>query len=278
MKKILVFLLTAVFLLSIAVGASAYPMSSRPARLDDGADLLTDAEEAELTGLLDQISEEWQTDVIVATAESIGGRYIESYADDYYDANGFGFGENADGILLLIVMEDSDWALSTCGRAIDVFTDDRQAAMSSQFLPYLSGGEYLKAFRTYAAYCETYLKLGLPEDSWEDDPQSDTREEWSSKDYLKWIPIALAIGLVIGLIVTASLKKQLKSVRMNNAAGSYVRGGLNLTTATDLFLYRKVDRIEIPRDDYHGSGGHHGGSSVHMSSSGRSHGGSHGHF
>ena len=57
-------------------------------------------------------------DVIVVTVASLDGKTAESYADDYFDFNGYGLGQDRDGILLLLSMEDRDWAISTHGFAL----------------------------------------------------------------------------------------------------------------------------------------------------------------
>ena len=73
-----------------------------------------------------------------------------AYADDFYDYNGYGYGDSRDGILLLISMEERDWRISTCGYGITVFTDAGQEYISDKFLPYLSDGDYSEAFTKYA--------------------------------------------------------------------------------------------------------------------------------
>ena len=42
-----------------------------------------------------------------------GGKTAEAYADDYYDYNGYGYGENDDGLLLLVSMGEREWAITT---------------------------------------------------------------------------------------------------------------------------------------------------------------------
>ena len=88
-------------------------------RLVDKAELLSDSEKTELLYTLDEISERQQVDVVVLTVPSLEGASPMEYADDFYDNNGYGFGDNHDGILFLISMEERDWYISTTeiGRA-----------------------------------------------------------------------------------------------------------------------------------------------------------------
>ena len=89
---------------------------------------------------------------------------------------------------------------------------------------------------------------------------------------LIWIPVSIAIGGVLALIVVGVMKGQLKSVRSQAAANSYLKpGSLNVTESRDLFLYSQASRTEKPKDN-------DSGSSTHTSSSGTTHGGGGGKF
>ena len=85
------------------------------------------------------------------------------------------------------------------------------------------------------------------------------------------------IGFFSGGIPAGAMKRKMKSVEKEYGAANYARGGLNLRVKDDRFLYANVSKTPIPHDSGNRSSGG-GGSSVHFSSSGRSHGGSHGKF
>ena len=70
--------------------------------------------------------------------------------------------------------------------------------------------------------------------------------------------IALAVGLLIGLLVAFSLKSQLKTVSFRRNATGYVKkGSFRLTRDRDIFLYRTHTRIYSPQQ--RSSGGSRGG-------------------
>ena len=83
------------FLLCVVqnVNAEDVPAGSELPRLVDDADILIDSEEKELNQQLDTVSEEQECDVIVVTVDSLNGKTVEEYADDYYDDNSYGYGE-----------------------------------------------------------------------------------------------------------------------------------------------------------------------------------------
>ena len=153
----------------------------------------------------------------MVTTDSLNGKTPEAYADDFYDNNGYGFGTDCDGVLLLVSTEDQDWHLSTCGYGMTAITDDGIEYISNKFLPDLSDGDYMAAFAAYAELCDEFItqaKTGQPYDG--------DHMQKAPFNAVKCLLISMAIGLVIALIVTGSMKAKLKSVRMQSAAASYV--------------------------------------------------------
>ena len=78
------------------------------------------------------------------------------YADDFYDYNGYGYGDSNDGLILIVVMDTSDWWISTCGKAIKTFTDAGIEYIGEQIVPYLSNGDYYGAFDKFADLCDEF--------------------------------------------------------------------------------------------------------------------------
>lgn len=249
-------------------GFQSIPENRQLPRLVDDADLLTDSEESDLLSKLDEISERQYCDVAIVTVDSLDGKTARAYADDFFDYNGYGMGNDDSGILLLISMEYRDWAISTYGFGIQAFTDAGQEYITEQILPDLSDGNYAASFNQFAALADRFLtqaKTGNPYD-YGNLPKGPLS--------LLWTLVAIGAGLLIAWIIVSIMKSSLKSVQPKNNASDYVRNGsMHLTVAQDMFLYRTVSRSARPK-----SSSSSGGSSTHSSSSGRSHGGSSGKF
>lgn len=268
-------------LLSVLTALPAFAESDM-SRFVDEAGLLTDSEGKELRDKLDEISERQQVDVAVVTVNSLDGATAMEYADDFYDTNGYGFGEEKDGILFLISMEERDWQMSTSGFGITAFTNAGLAYISDMIISDLSDGDYEWAFTVFADMCDDYItqaKTGEPYD--EGNLPKDPLE------LLVYLVFALIVGFVIALIATGIMRIKLKSVYTQTEASGYVKkGSLNLTVKNDLFLYKTVDRREKPKEEpktssgssSSGSSGSSGGSTTHKSSSGKTHGGAGGKF
>lgn len=251
--------------------AAVLPVSAADLpRLVDDADLLTDHEEAVLLSELDEISERQRMDIVVVTTDSLEGKSAMEYADDFYDYNGYGFGNSRDGVLLLISMEDRDWWLSTTGNAIIALTDAGIDYIADRFLPELSDGDYADAFSVYAQLCDEFItqaKTGAPYDVG-NMPKEPFEPAWV-------LFFSIVVGIAVAAAVTGSMKRQLRTVRFQRTANRFVReGSMNVTESQDTFLDMQVYRSEKPRKEDSDSGG----SSTHTSSSGTTHGGSGGKF
>lgn len=264
MKKsihILLIALSMLFVLAVSVSAADLPL------IYDEADLLTDIEEAALLSKLEAISDEADMDVVIALVNSTGELSPMEYADDFFDYNGYGRGDNRDGLVLLVSMEYSDWWISTRGYAVTAFTDAGIEYIGEQVTPYLSDGKYADAVEEFAAQCETFIAQAKTGDPF--DTHNLPKEPFNKGMALV---IALIAGFIIGKIYAGKLKGELTSVRRQNAAVGYVReGSLNVTNSNEFFLYRNVSRSAKPTSSS-------GGSSTHTSSSGASHGGGGGKF
>lgn len=254
---------------SAAAEENVIPETRQLPRLVDRADLLSELEEEELEARLDEISERQQADVVVVTVNSLDGKSAQDYADDFYDYNGYGIGTDKSGILLLVSMEARDWHITTTGFGIRAITDAGLDYISDQFLPYLSGGEYLDAFETYADLCDEFLTQAKTGNAYDGDHMPKGAYPW-----LKNLLIALGSGVVIALLIVEGMRRSLKSVKMQRSAENYVRAGsIQVTRRQDHFLYTRTSKSARPKNNSGSSG-----SSTHTSSSGTSHGGGGGKF
>ena len=258
MKRLHIWFLCFLMVISLVLPVSA----AVPNRVVDMAGLLTQDEVSELTDALDGIWDTWGMDVVIVTVDALQGANVTAYADDYYDYNGY----SNDGILLLVSMAERQWAVSTAGYGIYVFTDAGIDYMADQFLPDLSVGNYAVAFETFAELCEEFLYQ-----AYTDSPYDVADFSGNSFRLGKRLLICFGLGLVVALVAVGVMYSQLKNVH-SHTASHYVRGaGLKLTASRDLFLYANVSRRKRESSSS-------GGSSTHRSSSGRSHGGRSGGF
>jgi len=226
----------------------------------DYASLLTDSEEESLAAMAEEILSEYKLDTVIVTTSDAEGKSSMEYADDFYDYNGFGYGETYDGLLLLIDMENRMVWLSTCGSAIQMFSDSRIASITDNTASYLSEADYYSG-------CNYALK----------DIASVARADAEMATVggrflrsVRRIPVYLLVGAAVGGIVIAVMTHQSRTARKAKDAAAYLdRGSMRLSVREDRYLHSTTTRTRIESS----SGGGGGGSSSHVSSSGRSHGG-----
>ena len=247
------------------------PEESLMPRLVDAADILSESEENALLSKLDSISEAHGVDVCVLTINSLGDRSASLFAEDYYAYNGMGQGPDKDGFILLLSMEDRDYAFATHGKGIEIYTDyGWRDYMIPQIKPELADNKYYDAFNEYADISEKFIQ------EWEKGTPFDTNHKVKGKLSPIWILISLGGGALVALINCMSKKSQLMTVSMQHGAADYIRqDSFKVTNSRDTFLYRNVTREVIESSD-RSSGG--GGSSTHSHSSGSSFGGGSGKF
>ena len=237
-------------------------------RFCDYADLLNTDEGIKIADLLNKISNEKDFDIVIVTTyglyaddemmefreQSYNYSSEMEFADDFYDYNNYGFGEDRDGVLLLVNMENNKFWISTTGYGIKAINDETREEIQKKFTPYLKNGDYYKAFEKFAEECGSAVSHAR------------------FKNLLIHIGATLFIAIVVASIVCGSMKAKLKSVRSQAAAGNYVvTDSMHLTNQSEMFLYSIVNRVAKPKDNG-------GGSSTHTSSSGTSHGGGGGSF
>lgn len=250
------------------------PAERQLARVVDNAGVLDEETLAALNDKADVVSEQYQCDVAVVFTDGTDGKSIQAYADDFFDYNGYGYGDNDDGIILAVDVTGRKFALSTHAYGAYAFTDAGQFYMDDEYVPYLSDSDWAGAADAFINICEELLiaaREGQPYDV--DNIPSDPPG-------VVPLLIAVVIGLLLAFIPVGIMKGKLKSVSAKRSAESYVRpGSFSLTRNEDHYIRRYVSKTRIPKSESSsGGGGGGGGSSFHTSSSGRSHGGHSGSF
>lgn len=212
----------------------------------DYADVLTDEEEILLEAKLEELGSENKLEIGVVTVDSFEGKDPQAFADDFYDYNGYGYGEADDGLIIVFNTGRTDQnrniTLSTCGKAINLVTDDEMNRMFDEMITLLMLQDYAGAFNVFTYECEKAIDTSVP---------------------LYYIPMSVVIAFVLAFIIVKIQASSLKTVRQKVDASDYV-GNVVLTGESDRFMYKNVRKIPKPKSN---------SSSVHGSSSGRSHGG-----
>lgn len=215
----------------------------------DNADLLTDAEEKEFIDKFNTFTEEYEMEIAFVTVTSLDGKTAQEYADDFYDYNGYGYGENDDGFLLLYLPGEEgerELYVTTHGEAIYKMSDDMINTMLLNMKDDIISGNYTAALDTYIAELTEYVKPGV---------------------HFIWLFVFILVGCVVALLVLNGMAAANKSVIRQADAKVYVRGGsLVLMNSNEVFKGTYVNKEEKVQENSSDT-------STHTSSSGRTHGG-----
>lgn len=224
--------------------------------------LLSEADQWEAE--IRRLREELQIDIVIVTTGDAEGLSSQEYADDFYDYNNFGYDQpRGDGVLFLIDMDNRQAYLSTCGRAIDYFTDARIDAALDEIVEELGDGDYDGACEVFLERTEKYMRYA-------EGAKLSYGERLQIVLEDRWLPL-LVIAVITAGITVLIMVRSAQGGKV--AAGVYMdpKNGFHLTVKQDQYMGEFTTSRKIPKSDGGSGGG--GGSSTHHSSSGTSHGG-----
>ena len=87
------------------------------------------------------------------------GNEMNYFTDHFFDENGYGTGENHDGILFMVSIGDREWHITTHGYGMTAFNDDGLAYLKENVEPLLKDENFYGAFDTYADLCQDLLEM-----------------------------------------------------------------------------------------------------------------------
>lgn len=290
-KGIMICLLICTFLVmgSMAVWADQTGAVSGQPRVFDQAGLFSETEIIQLEEKIAQCRKSTKMDVVIVSAYADGERSAEEYADDYYDYGGFGVGKKASGVLLLYYMDGpgqpgGECYISTAGTMINMLTDERIESILDDVYGDLGNRDFAGATEHFLEDVKAYVKEGVESGQYTYDRDTGEIVRYHSIRLYE-VAIAMVIAGILAGSVCLDIKKRYamkqSSREVSNSLQAYRADcAFCFSVAGDKMINKYVRSIPIPRNTSSGSGGRgHSGSSsagrstIHTSSSGRSHGG-----
>ena len=242
-------------------------------RIDDTAGFLSDSEVKKLTEEAKAVSDKYGIDIVIHTAKSFSGMTSEEYAEKYYYYNGYGFGEDFDGILLNLIKPDYHYgevSIYASGSGNDRLTETnlkRLKVSCEDAMRLTADKDYYKGMSRFISQVDHMRETGrVPR----------TILYWS------WIAVFSTIcGVITGSVTLSKAKKKMEIPELKTNADHYLVPGSVSIKGNDRFLGASTHKVYDPeKDHYSGSSGSSSSSrrssySSHYSgSSGRSHTGS----
>ena len=250
-----------------------FAASAETQRVFDGASLFTAEQAASLEKSIQKQRSAFALDIVIYTTNDADGKTAQAFADDAYDAGGFGMGASRDGLLFLIDMDNREIYLSTTGRAIDLFTDSRINAILDDAFARMPENDYFGAANSFLQGVERYAP-NPPSGQNQAGTANPAPSSPAEKQGLTAGKVGLAIfgGALAGLIFFGVVVARYRYKSPKYAYPLREKGRLQLTETTDVFLGQHVTHRRIQTQPKSG-GGSGGRSSTHTSRSGVRHGG-----
>ena len=259
MKRIFSCLL--LLLVAISLVLPVYADFQNPSIVDE-AGYLMQSELASLSKELDKVREKYDFEVAIYTESEQTNSTAEESADDIYDYNGYGAGEDDDGILLYICSDTREYHFTTHGKGLKYFNSNGLKYLESKVVPYLSEDDYYEAFESYIETTDELLEMAK-------DGKPFNEKQYSVKYLIGVIIAALLLPLLAAFLMMNKKLKKMKTAVENDYAANYIKpGSMKINASRDLFLYSRITKTEKAKSS----------SGTHTSSSGRTHGGRGGSF
>ena len=245
----------------------------------DNAGILTESQRSTLETRAAELSEEHGCKLYIVTVKD----HSEFNPDVYEAAKGIftfydlGYGDGKDIVLLLLSMNERDFALIGHGdKGETICGHESRWIIEDEILDNLGRNDWYGGFSDYFEVCGKQLtKLENGEDVTEGadiivGPDGLEYHSYNAPGQPTRMPTGakLAIGLgapcLIALGVCATFKAQMKTAKEKTTAEEYVvPGSAALRVRDDRFINRTETRVPIHTESSSGRGGSSGGSSFH---------------
>lgn len=151
-KYLFIFFLSILLMLNITIIKSSHPS------VYDQALIFTQDEKSQLEKQAKIIFDKYNMDVVIVSSDDTGSKSSQVYADDFYDDNNLGQNSSKDGLLLLIDLDNREVYISTSGKALNYFSDQRLDNIINQILENgMIDGDYYQASMTFLNSTNDYL-------------------------------------------------------------------------------------------------------------------------
>ena len=217
----------------------------------DISDLLTYEEWEELETRAADISNRQHCGVYFALVDDFtdygdGSVYEVTY--QLYHGSELGFGKDRDGIIVLLSMEERDYATFVYGEYAEyAFDDFGQEKLEERFLDDFGDNDWYGGISHYLDACDEFLTKA---------------EEGKPVRSSPWPMVGVAVGVscLIAAGICIFLLRGMKSVHQKKEADAYLtEGGLHLTQQYDQYTHTTETRTKIEKSSSSSNSSESGG-------------------
>lgn len=136
----------------------------RPRVVDD-ADIFTAEEEIKMEERILELRQQLNRDIVVFTDISTYGLERNIYCADFYDFNGYGYGDEREGFCLLICMDPNDRGFYTCStgtvsRGLQSYRNSN--LLDDRLLGYMKEADYAAGVEDWIENIAVMYRKGIP--------------------------------------------------------------------------------------------------------------------
>lgn len=236
MKRVVLFLLLIIMLIPVfticAFGEEPAQQYIRYSPFEgeyliDRYGLLTEEEQQAIEELAKQVSEQRECGIYVMIVEDYKELYkyraIFKVNYTYYHEHNLGWGEERDGVMLLLSMKERDFSFFVYGdRAEHALNHYGQIQLENSFIGKLGRNLWYDGVRAFVSCCDRFLELA----------QEGTPVRRSATP---GIVISAILSAFLGTILPAKMLSKNRKPEMKSEAMSYISKNLHITLSEDKF-------------------------------------------
>lgn len=232
--------------------AQKTPYVDEQEKIYDFANLFTESEEKKLYEHAQQFIEETELDIVIVTIDENNKSTAMAYADDFYDYNNFGIGNENSGILFLIDMDNRKMWISTTGNAISIYTNSRINSILDNCEVPIKSEKYFETADTFITSAKTEYTLH------------------KTTGWIVGFIIAAVISAIVPTIFCLIKKLKHKTVAAATNADCYLeKDSIKYIDKKDIFIRTYTSRT-VRQSSSSSGRGHSGSSGVRHGGGGRS--------
>ncbi len=216
MKKNLLFIFFLFLFIFINIKVKALVEPTREFYVNDYANVLSKETEDFIMNNSAKLANATNAQIVVVTVKSLEGKDIETYATDLFRKFGIGSEKEDNGLLILLALQERKARIEVGYGLEGVITDGLAGRyLDDYFVPYLKENKWDEAIKNgYSALYKKisdYYKIDTSEikvENIEYDPLIEIKKHENLRK------LALAVGLISGIIYGLFIKKDENTIRM----------------------------------------------------------------
>lgn len=218
---------------------TSIPKVDSSEKVYDYADLFSYSEEEKLFEKINNYIDTYNIDMAIVTIDENPKLSSQSYAESFFTTNNMGIGNNDDGILFLIDMDNRKMWIATHGSAVGIYDSYIDPILDDCYF-YISDDEYYECAMTFVEQSASSYKKN------------------ERKGWIVGFAIAIGISLIVPTVFCLVKKSKHKAVRLATQANLYMdKSSFQITKAEDVFSHSHTSRVA--KSTSSSSGGRGGG-------------------